>query len=491
MLYRALSLSLLFSLYSHAADQKNNDRLISEAGGNWTEKPVITGTTSMVPIPQMPEGVEIEPQFIGTNRPITSHVGSSAGGSIFNFLTAFVRPSEKELKRDREIEELNKQLTRAMTKTGTQQIGGIPRPQEDLFSPSGLAKMAKESAQIVANDPLAVGPSFINGKPVATPAPAVPYVAPSEIAVVTTPTVLSTTSLVVTSGPAPVIAAPTISSSSAPLVPKFVATKSLTFTNGTAKNTDFLDLDNSQKMAETAEKFASSIAAPSPLQNSSESNNGSGSGLVGLVGGGALLTQAATAPAAPAAAVGGGTVATTSWGATMGGYAVAAAPWVAVGTGAFAVGIGIGMIRDRIFYPELSWWPTQEERAAVYAKHAAEKAKQAQKVSNNSPTPSGSHNPKKPDDNRRDRIVNQVQRTEAMDKIKENYRYDKQTNLYKLKDNGTPIKCTRTGKDVINVKWDGAHNDIEALNKRFQHMGSLDPVTFKMYKGPEIGRQEL
>ncbi len=93
--------------------------------------------------------------------------------------------------------------------------------------------------------------------------------------------------------------------------------------------------------------------------------------------------------------------------------------------------------------------------------------------------------------NQKKRKTNELQRTEAMKKIKENYRYDNQTKLYKLKDNGKAIKCTRTGKTVENVKWDSAHGDIEALNGKFKHMGSLDPETFEMYKGPVKNRIEL
>jgi hypothetical protein len=160
-----------------------------------------------------------------------------------------------------------------------------------------------------------------------------------------------------------------------------------------------------------------------------------------------------------------------------------AAPWVAVGAVAASVGIELAMLHDGIFNPGIGWFPSQEQRAAYHANRAAEKAKQAQKISNNTPTPSGSPSPQKPDDNRKGRITNQVQRTEAMEKIKQNYRYDKQKNKYILKDNGTPIKCTRTGKDVIGVDWDGAHGDIEAYGKK-HHMGSLNPETFEMYKGP-------
>jgi hypothetical protein len=279
MLYRALSLSLLFSFYSHTADpstptassgygKKNNDQLISEANGNWTGKPVVTGTTNMPPTPQMPKGPEINPQFPYTNQPQpSSTVGSTAGGSVINLMSDLLRndqPDIDALRREKQIADFQASLQKYGEHTTAQFFPALYEKYMQAKNPT----------------PMGFAPDIVSH----TPAP-----------VVMTPT------------PTPTVSAPI---AQAPVMPKFVATKSLNFTNGTIKNTDFLDLDNSQKMAKTAENFATSMAAPSPLQSSSESN--SGNGVAGLVGGGALLAQVATAPAAPAATAGGGTVATTS-----------------------------------------------------------------------------------------------------------------------------------------------------------------------------------
>ena len=37
-------------------------------------------------------------------------------------------------------------------------------------------------------------------------------------------------------------------------------------------------------------------------------------------------------------------------------------------------------------------------------------------------------------------------------------------------------------------EWDHTHNDIEVYDRKGIHLGSMDPVTGELYKGPEIGR---
>lgn len=60
----------------------------------------------------------------------------------------------------------------------------------------------------------------------------------------------------------------------------------------------------------------------------------------------------------------------------------------------------------------------------------------------------------------------------------------KEFNNYKkdIKTNG------QTGSKQRFYKWDYTHNDIEVYNKGGKHLGSMDPVTGKMYKGPVPGR---
>lgn len=198
-----------------------------------------------------------------------------------------------------------------------------------------------------------------------------------------------------------------------------------------------------------------------------------------------------------------GTAATTI---VVGGGVAALAGPIAVGVCIGAVlGTGLSLIHDGIFNPGIGWFPSYEDRQAYYSKRNALKANKGpssipqsgsrggspDQPSNPNPNNNYNPNPKKPDDkDKKERKVNTVSKTEVLRKIKENYRYDNQSNLYKLKDNGKPIKCTRTGKDVHNIKWDYGHGDIEALKKNLDHMGSLDPVTFEMYKGPVVNRKE-
>jgi hypothetical protein len=228
------------------------------------------------------------------------------------------------------------------------------------------------------------------------------------------------------------------------------------------------------------------------------SGNEMGDGGAMMVGGAGALAAKTTvaAPVATTAAGGtaaGGTIvatATTVVGGFIGNVVAPVAVGVALGY-VLAHGVVIPII-DGVFYPGIGKNASPEDYRMYDANRAAIKAGASPKsflkpkTSNNAPTPSGNPNPKKPDDEKKDRKFNQVQRTDAMRKIKENYRYDKSTKSYKLKDNGTPIKCSRTGKPVEHVSWDGAHGDIEAWKgpRSNDHMGSLDPETFIMYKGP-------
>lgn len=482
MLYRALSLSLALRPVRRSFNVVGSfsavgfllSSLIS-AGDTPTPtfKVEVVNSNPTNP-PQMPK-VEFQNHYAtggGGGGNSSPGVGSTAGGSIINLMSDLLRNKQPD------INALRKEKQLADFQASLQKYGEHTTAQ---FFPDLYEKYMQEKNTISLG--------FVEHQPVApTSAPQTTvHLAGFPSNVRHTPQAAAQHFANQQAAAAAVVPTPVVSTP-AP----------------TPKVDDFLDLDNSQNMAKTAENFATSMATPSPLPNPSESSGGNG--LAGLAGSGALLAQAASsaAPAAEAAVAGGGTVATTtSWGTTLGGYAAAAggaaiagAPFAAaIVVGGF-VGIGISRTYDYFFDQEkydLGVFPTEEQRSALKAKRAQDNARKAANNAkpNNAPSSSGSPSPKKPDDNKKPRVINQVQRTEAMEKIKENYRYDKQTNLYKLKDNGAPIKCTRTGKDVINVKWDGAHNDIEALNKRFQHMGSLDPVTFEMYKGPEIGRQEL
>lgn len=400
MLYRALSLSFLLSFYSYAADpsspkaspgfvQKNSDQLISEAGGKWTGNPAVTGTTSIVSTPKIPDGPEMEPQFMGTNRPMPSSVGSSAGGSILNFVKSLIKPSEKELKRDREIEDLNKQLTRAMTPTGIKQMGGMPQPESgDLVS---IAKQIPH-AKIVGDT------IFIPD-------------------------------------PTPVLPTPTDDLSQKSNLADNLAHNHVTPPPAPPKP---LNRDVQQRARRKKDQDDLNAAA-------------AGAGI------GAGVAVGLWASAANMIVAGVGVVGT-----------IVSAP-VAVPIAAGALVGGAGM----------------------YALSKAFSNAPAPNPSSSNNIPNAP-NPKKPEEPK-ERKFNQVQRTEAMEKIKENYRYDKQTKTYILKDNGKAIMNTRTGKPVKIVYWDKQHGDIEAWRGLYQgdHLGSIDPQTFEMYKGPDLKRTIL
>ena len=432
--------------------------------------------------PQMPD-IEFQHNHIGggSGKRRRADVGSSAGGSIFNFVTAFFAPSAEEVARDREIEDLNKKLTKAMTKTGGQVYLGIPQPDEHYIKNPELVRgfAPQPTPKVVISTP----------QPAVTPTPA-PVVAMPTITVAPTVPCIASTNV-----ETPVVSIPI--SSPAVLktgqVPSFLKTTSLARAMDEIKAQQMVTEMNTGKnddlarAAEFGERLIHTLSTSSPSDRSDPldhlpPSNGLdvGDGIKAVAAGSALLTQVATAPTAVA---GGGTVATASWTTTLGGYAVVAAPWVAVLTIAPAVGIGLAMLHDGIFNPGIGWFPSAQQRAAYHANRAAQNA--AKKASANAPTSTGAPSPKKPEEPK-DRIINQVQRTEAMKKIKENYRYDKQSNSYKLKDNGSSIKCSRTGKEVTNVSWDGAHGDIEAWKGTGSrdHLGSLDPKTWEMYKGP-------
>lgn len=58
-----------------------------------------------------------------------------------------------------------------------------------------------------------------------------------------------------------------------------------------------------------------------------------------------------------------------------------------------------------------------------------------------------------------------------------------------LKHHKNDIKTNgKSGSEKRFYKWDNTHDDIEVYNGRGEHLGSMDPRTGKMYKGPVSGR---
>lgn len=58
-----------------------------------------------------------------------------------------------------------------------------------------------------------------------------------------------------------------------------------------------------------------------------------------------------------------------------------------------------------------------------------------------------------------------------------------------LKHHKDDIKTNgKSGSEKRFYRWDNTHNDIETYNSRGEHLGSMDPRTGKMYRGPVSGR---
>nr|WP_245746501.1 colicin E3/pyocin S6 family cytotoxin [Evansella caseinilytica] len=65
-----------------------------------------------------------------------------------------------------------------------------------------------------------------------------------------------------------------------------------------------------------------------------------------------------------------------------------------------------------------------------------------------------------------------------------------ESSVWKDLDNvkGKDRKTTGTGRNKRYYEWDHTHNDIEVYDKKGKHLGSMDPLTGEMYKGPVQGR---
>ncbi|MDX8045706.1 SAR2788 family putative toxin [Gracilibacillus sp. S3-1-1] len=58
----------------------------------------------------------------------------------------------------------------------------------------------------------------------------------------------------------------------------------------------------------------------------------------------------------------------------------------------------------------------------------------------------------------------------------------------KLKPFRGKTKTDGSGKKKRYYEWDNTHNDIEVYDNKGKHLGSMDPLTGEMYKGPVRGR---
>jgi hypothetical protein len=84
------------------------------------------------------------------------------------------------------------------------------------------------------------------------------------------------------------------------------------------------------------------------------------------------------------------------------------------------------------------------------------------------------------------RKINKVSKTEFFkqtDAIKQNYEHWRK-GIYKLKKRGKAVV-----KNAEYIYWDHTHNDVEVFNRNEIHLGSIDPETLELYKGPVLGRE--
>ena len=84
---------------------------------------------------------------------------------------------------------------------------------------------------------------------------------------------------------------------------------------------------------------------------------------------------------------------------------------------------------------------------------------------------------------RENRVVNPSKSESPVWKGLKYHRSDKYGNA--VRTNG------RTGKHLRYFQWDYTHNDIEVFDSNRKHLGSMDPMTGEIYKGPKGHKLEL
>lgn len=93
----------------------------------------------------------------------------------------------------------------------------------------------------------------------------------------------------------------------------------------------------------------------------------------------------------------------------------------------------------------------------------------------------GGYNPDPNDDddenNTKARVCNTISKQEFFKKIKNDYEHYR-NGTYRRKKGAKGIEKAEY------LEWDHLHGDVEAYTKNRQHLGSIDPKTLKIYKGP-------
>ena len=99
-------------------------------------------------------------------------------------------------------------------------------------------------------------------------------------------------------------------------------------------------------------------------------------------------------------------------------------------------------------------------------------------------TNKGPNNNKGPENNNNQRIINVITKAEFFKRCSDRYEHWK-NGIYRLKEK---VFGFLNGK-AYYLEWDHLHNDVEVYSQNERHLGSLDPKTFELYKGPVFGRK--
>lgn len=85
-------------------------------------------------------------------------------------------------------------------------------------------------------------------------------------------------------------------------------------------------------------------------------------------------------------------------------------------------------------------------------------------------------------DGSKERKKNTLTKSEFFKKVKDNYEYYRD-GIYRRKRNAQGIE------NAEYLQWDHLHGDVEAYSKAEHHIGSIDPQTLRLYKGPVFARE--
>ena len=125
-------------------------------------------------------------------------------------------------------------------------------------------------------------------------------------------------------------------------------------------------------------------------------------------------------------------------------------------------------------------------------KHKNKKKSKCKKKKNNN-SGGGDSDPDQDDkkSGAKKRIINTVSKTEFFHhpKIMKYYEFWKKVGkieIYRLKDCGR--KIILFGKQVFYIYWDYTHNDLEGFSEAEMHLGSIDPLSWVIYKLPDLYR---